>query len=656
VKKQGSGIRDQGSEKQRVPHVARIWGRGIVPTPGAPPLRGFFAQGWDSTNLIGAAIILLAAAVATAPLILCGFSCGHDFDFHLVSWMDCLDAWHRGVLYPHWTPSANYGAGEPRFVFYPPLTWMLGAALGAVFGWQAAPVLLTFLLLAATGLATWALARKFLSNSAATLAGCLAIFSGYAPFCVYERSAYGELAGGCTIPLILLFALKTSRTNTMDCHPERSTLGAPRSGVSGAKDLRLSFRSLRFSVPLSLSFAIAASWLANAPVGVMACYLLAGFALALAIARRSWQPLLRAALGVALGLGLAAFYLIPAAVEQKWVDIHEATDDPGLKIETSFLFARHSNPLLALHDAELEKVSWIAVLMFAAAFAALALCLLRRRLPGERKLWLPLALIPLAILVLQFPVSLPLWNLLPKLRFLQFPWRWLVALEAPLGIFLAAAIWPHGRKSRIAVAVLCAAAFVAIAAFEGTHFQQPCDDEDAISGMTAAYAANQGFAGTDEYAPPGADNTLVASGLPAACLVSDPTAELGAPDPDNPPPDGPPVWSPQQQSCDSFRSVATGSVEHRRIRGVAPHAGFLILRLRRYPAWSLRLNGQPVAQLPTRDDGLTAVPVPAGFLDLTADWTTTPDVAAGRWISLAVLVIVLVAAILPAALKRRRAQ
>src|SRR5664279_2758256 len=192
----------------------------------------------------------------------------------------------------------------------------------------------------------------------------------------------------------------------------------------------------------------------------MASYLLAAFSLSVAVLSKSWVPLLRAAIGAVLGLGLAAFYLVPADWEQRWVAIRQATDDPGELIENSWLFARHSSAQLAEHDRELAKVSLIAVFMVAVALAGLVVSWLRRRLPGPRCWWIPLALMPVAILVLQLPLSLPVWNALPKLRFLQFPWRWLVALEAPMGTFLAAAVWPETRWRRWAMLAVCGVLFL----------------------------------------------------------------------------------------------------------------------------------------------------------------------------------------------------
>jgi hypothetical protein len=62
--------------------------------------------------------------------------------------------------------------------------------------------------------------------------------------------------------------------------------------------------------------------------------------------------------------------------------------------------------------------------------------------------------------------------------------------------------------------------------------------------------------------------------------------------------------------------------------------------MRSYPAWRVAINGYPVASLPHRDDGLIVVPVWPGTIILAVDWTTTPDVIAGRWLSaLAVLLL-----------------
>ncbi len=594
MKKQGTGIRDQGPETVTRASTSR------------------------RARLLGPALIVLAAAVAVVPQLLRGNSCGHDFNVHLVSWLDCLNAWRHGIPYPHWAPSPNYSAGEPRFVFYPPLTWMLGAALGAILPWHFAPIALTFLILAGTGWATRALALEALDDLPATLAGCVAIFSGFALFTAYERSAFPEFAGGFWLPLILLFALR-------DRFPSASLI---RRAFSGS------------TAPLAL--ALAGAWLSNLPLGVMACYLLAAVALLWAIVNKSWAPVLRAALAVPLGLGLASIYWLPAALERHRVAIAQATGDPGYNFENSWLFAHHANPLLALHDVVLRQASWIAVSMIAIALAALLVCWRRGTLPvqkgtASRRWWIPLAAIPIVVLFLLFPISRPVWHLLPEMPFLQFPWRWLEAVEAPMAIFFVAAVWPSrrdARRGRGIVLAACAALFLAATVFAGTGFFQVCYPEDTVPSVLADYGAGAGFEGMSEYGPPGSDESLIVTGLPDACLVSDRWAVLGKPDPDDP--DSNPVWSLGQGTCQAtfaWDGGAQVNPEHRTLLATMPQSGILVLRLLNFPAWHVRVNGRLDSTWPHRADGLIAIPVPQGPVEIAVDWTTGYGDLAGRLLS-----------------------
>jgi len=605
MKRQGSGIRGQGS--------------------------GGLSADSARASVVGPVLILLAAALATLPLLLHGPSCGHDFDFHLVSWMDAQASWRQGVLYPHWAASANFGAGEPRFIFYPPLTWMLGAALGSGLPWALVPLALTYLLLAGTGLATRALARQALADAPATLAGCFAIFSGYTLFTAYERTAFGELAGGIWIPLLLLFALR-----------ERRNEGSG-AGAANLEDLSSEYSLLRIALDgsaLPLALVIAGAWLSNAPLGVMACYLLAFVAFAAAVLGRSLAPILRAVIAVGLGLALAAFFLVPAAWEQRWVAIQQATDDPGERIENSFLFSHHAGAGMEFHNEVLRSASLLAVSMTAVALLGLLIAWRRGKLPARRSWWVPLALLPMVILLLQLPVSLPVWNLLPKMRFLQFPWRWLVALEAPMGIFLAAAVWPGEASQRQLRKVVTAGfilLFLCASVFAARSFFQICDDEDAVAPMLAVHQSGRGFPGTEEYYPIAFDSSvLLQPGLPDGCLGSLQVhaAPVYAGSTDDPAPDL------AREECDATFASTSGRTEHLHIIGTLPHAGELIVRRIFSPAWRVTLNGQAVTAHTAAEAPLMVLPVAKGPLDLRIDWVATPDVVLGRWISaLAVLLL-----------------
>ena len=559
-------------------------------------------------RFLSPALILIAAAIAACPVLLHGPFCGDDFQFHLISWLDAQQNWRAGIPYPHWTPSPNYGAGEPRFMFYPPLTWMLGAALGLVLPWVWVPATLIFILLSATGFATRALGRQLLPTGPATAAAIAAIFCPYALFTSYGRSAFAELAGGFWIPLLLLFVLRDRSPSAI----------AWRRALDGS------------TLPLAL--VLAGAWLSNAPVGVMSSYLLACVALAFAILMRSWFPILRAAIGMTLGLAAIAAYLVPAAYEQRWVDILEATgvtNEPGFLIENHWLFVLKPHFGLNYNNDDHPFVSIVVLSMLVLGLLG-AVVIWRRRSAvdaASRRVWLIFAFIPVVILILQLPPSLPLWNHLPKLRFLQFPWRWLVVLEAPMAIMLSAAFWPLARRRFV---IPFGIVLISVSMFYATRtFFRPCAPGADLQTLLARHSSGAGFWGAYEYAPPGADNSLVAADLPDVCLTAKFDVELGI----APTPNADPIWLPEQGSCIATAAATLRTAEHLRVSTTARQAGFAILRLRTFPAWQISLDGKPVSGLPTREDGLVAVPVDAGPVAVTADWKTTPDVKIGRAIT-----------------------
>jgi 6-pyruvoyl-tetrahydropterin synthase related domain len=534
------------------------------------------------SSLPASLLIAGTALLAVGTLVVRENSCGHDFDFHLLSWMEVARAWHAGLVYPHWVQDANYGAGEPRLIFYPPASWLLGGLLGTISGWHAAPVLFVLLALLGAGSSMYLLAREWAPEGAACFAACLYIANPYAMFVAYERSAMGELLAGAWFPLMVLFALRT-----------------------------------RSSIAL-LGLSVAALWLTNSPAAVVGSYMLALLALGMWIAEGRTWPALRAIGGMALGLGLAAFYIVPAAFEQRWVQIERAIT-PGICVEDSFLFAHTAD---AFHDQVLRTASWILLAELAVA-SIVAFIAWRKRAGGRARVALT-ATLPV-ILLLQLPVSDTIWKYAPHMKFLQFPWRWLLALSVVACVLAAMALGKLGRwPTMIATAVISAMVIGG-----GMLFFQPCDEEDAVAAQVAGFRTGQGTPGTDEYTPVGADNASVQQHLPLVRVLraaQDDTADSTQGD------------NPAWQGGDPGSIAA--KVDTKRWNGehwvaslVTPEAGYAVPRLMDYPSWRVTVDGKPSTSRPVREDGLMAIPVTAGSHAIEVRWTASRDVIAGRAVS-----------------------
>ena len=555
-------------------------------------------------------LIPLVALAAVMPLIYLGCSCGHDFDFHLLNWMEAAHQFSHGNLHPHWAFTPAFNAGEPRFVFYPPLSWVLGALIGLLLthlpgvteaaAWTATPIVFTWIALTLSGLTLHRLARIFIGSNAALLAATLYVVNPYMLFTAYERTAYGELLAAAWIPLLLCAIL-----------------------------------SDRVAIPL-IAVPVTLLWLTNAPAAVMGSYTLALLAVIRVISayrsgNATGNPILayeagshrpaspfRLALttmaGTSLGLALAAFYLVPAAYERRYVQIAMATV-AGMRIDQNFLFEHTGNsPDAVLHDQVLHTASLIAIFLLAATAVALAATLIRKksvtpRLAPERLdlspevfPTLPLAILTAGIAFLLTPLSMPLWNHAPQAFFLQFPWRLLAILAPIFALATAAAIYRLLLKfTPTAIATIALAVVLGHVAY--LQFHQPCDPEDTAPARLALFRSSQGTDPTDEYTPTTADNDALTPNNPPHWLAASPA---------DPPP------SASQLGPAPMHLTIT-----------APRAEDLILNLRDYPAWHISLNGLADRSRAPRPDGLIAVPIPAGPSTIDIHYAHTVDQTIG---------------------------
>ncbi len=122
----------------------------------------------------------------------------------MFSWMEILGQWKQGIAYPRWAALAHWGYGEARYLFYPPASWTLGAALGTVFPWKVVPGAYCWIVLTLAGAAMYRLAREWLPASDALFAAIFYALNPYHLLIVYWRSAYAELLAAVLLPLLLL--------------------------------------------------------------------------------------------------------------------------------------------------------------------------------------------------------------------------------------------------------------------------------------------------------------------------------------------------------------------------------------------------------------------------------------------------------------------
>jgi hypothetical protein len=357
--------------------------------------------------------LALMALLAGLPLFQFKVMSGHDALEYLPRAVEFARGLEAGQLFPRWAPDLSAGFGQPFFNFNPPLFYYLSALFhGLGFSFVAAQNLTCFALLCLAGLGMYLLAGEIFGPRGGLVSAVAYLFAPYLLVTLYVRHALADFSAFAFIPLALWGLYRFARQG-------------------------------RYAFLLIGALSVALLLLSSNPVALIALPALLLFLGWLAYADRSWRALPRGLWCLTLGVGLSAFFWLPALAERGFVHLSRLTE--------GYLSYRHH--FVYLH--QLVDSPWgyglslpgsgdemsFAIGPIHLLLAGAALLLIRRfwravrysryAQDAPRSLSKGGPLIPffLALLLLApFFASrqaLFLWERLPLLQYLEFPWRFL---------------------------------------------------------------------------------------------------------------------------------------------------------------------------------------------------------------------------------------
>lgn len=547
-------------------------------------------------------VVALAAALGArmfGPYLIYGHSA--DIDAYRLLVFDA--AIRSGDLFPRWVPHYYFGYGSPIFHFYGPLPYYVAEGF-LLAGADAARALqcTLFATWLAAALAMFLFARDFLSRPASVAAGVLYLLAPYHLVDMNVRHALGEHVAFIWIPLAIW-------------------------GCAGG-----------IARPSALRFAVGALAVAALPLthnitAMLALPVICAWCAFEAFRAKSIPKLALAALSVATGLAVSAFFWLPAFVEKDLVFARESLTEEFFQFGHHFVYASQlfwspwgfggSRPGISddRMSFQIGLVHWTGV---AATLVMLHVTRGRWRTDRTRAEWPVLTALAVFIgaAFMTTSLSVHVWHNIPLLAFVQFPWRFLTLAAFGSSLVAAFAVdaipWRSPRfawMASLAVIAACAVAYGSWARpraamwHPGARLSVPVESgdlgrldaneyEDMRPRLTLDRVVASGDTGTsrDDYLP---RTVSEKPSQPADALAwiletgeEPPATHLG----------------PNRYRFD----VSTASPVH------------LLFNQFSFPGWEARIDGEEIETLIDNRHGAIVVPIPEGRHDIDVAFGSTP--------------------------------
>ena len=353
------------------------------------------------------ALAVVAAMAVCFPLFTWQLPSGHDaFSYHarLVEFHENI---MQGIFSPRWAPDFDYGAGQPFFIFSAPLPYY-AAEMWRLLGFDSVTSfnLAAIIAILASAVLMFLLADYHFGSKAGLLAAAAYVYAPYFHVDIFVRHDFSELMAFPLYPLSLYGFSRYARE-----------------------------RNLRFLVLGALAWS--GVILAHSPSAVLFSPFLLAFVAFFGWKIQSLRAFAAMLAGIAIGIGLAAYVWLPALLELRYIHV-ERTLEGEFHYMHHFVYPQQFFSVMWGYGKSIpgadDQMSFSIGLgqMLLIPSAAWLIFTEKKRAMLQWFVFLGSSLLILAVMMT--PVSRSLWDHLPLLKQVQFPWRLLADTSFILAI------------------------------------------------------------------------------------------------------------------------------------------------------------------------------------------------------------------------------
>lgn len=532
-----------------------------------------------------ALIILGVLVLITLPTFLPYFNAKFFYtqDYIFIARLQQMSTSLSSGQFPvRWAPDLRYG--EPIFNFYAPLPYYIGAiihTLGLNFIWVAKILFILSSILSAV--AIYILVNKLFGQRAAILAAFLYTYAPYRAVDMYVRGSLSETWAFVFFPLIFLSFLNLAK--------------------------ELNFKNVGLS-----ALSLTGLFLTHNVTTLMFLPFLFFWWVYLILREKKWKVILSLFSSVVLGFGAAAFFLLPAYFERDFIQtkylIVGYFNFRAHFVAFSQLFSTfwgYGSSLWGRQDGlsfQIGLVNW-AILTLAAIFG-----IIYRKNTKLLVLLLFLGLSFLFSIFLQHNKSAFIWEAIPSMAFIQFPWRFL-AISIFIVSLAGGAITPYLQKKLSPLYfILIIVLFVStISYFRPKEYA----DDSFFDKFLKVEIMHQGTDLTKDYLPIWVQTV-----------------------------DGERFDAPKAEKGEIKVSNLTKNPTTMNFSADVISGSLIEVPISYFPGWEVRANDQFIAQVPPSKMGLIRFKLPKGNFKIKVELKDTPIRTIGNTISVFSLLIIAV--------------